>query len=298
MSENIGCSRRALLVGSFGSSLSLSLHSRITAAVEFFGASNDDFAYVYLTLHTLPLPSPYEVASCAALQAQVARLKAELQRIDKGSIAVGQELRRKFEQNRAALRNAIVQSAAALESKKVDSIAANIGAGVAVVLTALGAVLEAPIAVGTVAVLEILSGPTILGWQLCKRNQVDNSEILIGYARDRAYLFASLAAEKATSTPGKVVAKSMSVISLLSSFSDAFSANVDKQQLLDDGKRLHDELVLLNNLMDRLGANDAAWGNCYRNVVASAIQHLTSFVQTTRNQGCTVQGPIIIRPPS
>jgi hypothetical protein len=260
------------------------------------GAKVDD-AYIYMATHTLSqrLSPLLKIATCDVLDGQISSLNRELARVKIGNISVGAELRHRFEQDRANLENSLIHSAKALADQDIDLLAAEVSLGLGIVFLAVGAVITSPLAIGALVAAEVVSGPVVFGWQVIKKQSAD-STMVVGYARDRALLFGDLLTEKASSTPGKIVKHSITAISMFISLSDAIDAKDTKLQLMENGKMLRDELVRLESFLGQLGTNDAAWANCYRNVLEGAIRNLKMFVESTRGNGCVVQGPAIIRP--
>src|ERR1017187_9146158 len=122
--------------------------------------------YVYVATQTLTLP--FSVADCGALKREIVHMEDELARVKASFSSSGSELMERIKGRRSALLGAISQTRAAIQASQTDEAVAAATLGLSIVLLGFGVAFASPLALGTLAAVQIGSGPLLLSWQLYK----------------------------------------------------------------------------------------------------------------------------------
>lgn len=238
------------------------------------------------------------VANCGALTQEANKLRATATAINSNPTTYGQQYLDRAMAQRAALQTAVTEATNALSNAKIDDTIAKSSAALSLSLLALGAVLSGPIAVGTLAAVQILSGPTFLAWQVLSKTPSPNSEaVLMGYAPDRALMFGELAGAHASSTVGRFVGRVSGTTSLLLSAWQAWSSSADVATAKANLANVTTELKKLDQVFVVLGSNRTAWASAWKNVSEAAADALDRYVIANGSTNCIASvGVPVIKP--
>lgn len=228
----------------------------------------------------------HPLVDCTRLNTEIAKLKDLATAIGSDPASYGQQYLSRAVAKRAEVSQAIATAEAAVQNAKIDETIAAANLALSLVFLGLGIALSGPIAVGTIAGLEILAGPSMLAWQILSRKQTQDPNMVLGYAADRVLLLTEFSAANSASSIGKAVARSAKGVSLLTSTWAAWKSTADTSMAQQHLTTLLQDLKKIDILFVTLGTNKTAWANAWKNTVQAATNGLSAYVAANQSSGC------------
>lgn len=239
---------------------------------------------------------PFAVASCGALENEIAALKALAARINASPRTFGQEYMDRALTRRKQLKEAIEEARRIEQNAKLDRLFGVIGLAAAAVLLGLAIAFTSPIAVATIAAMQIVAAPVLLGMQLYFKHESKAPSLVVAYAQDRAMSLGEIAGESAGSTGGRLIAKSLQALSLAASAWTLMEAAQSEARARVELTMARNAFEAVDQLIHKMGNNATHWGGVMRNATEGAAERLQEFVNATRHLNCVVTvptGPVI-----
>lgn len=260
-----------------------------------FNSKAQEVEYAVLSLSTTNFPLR-PIATCNDLTETAAYFDKELSLLQTNFLTVGSEVKKRVNSRRKEMKDALDASIAFAADSKIDQAFASLNLALGVVFVTLGCVLTAPVAIGVATGTSIISATATFGWQALYKKSSDTPSFVLSYTKDQTFMFAGLIGDTAGSTAGKLISNCISALTLIMSGYEIFSATKNESKAKAAIQEMTSSLKNIDIEIAKIGDNNAAWANYYKNHLKAAKQALTEYTNLTKNDNCQLLGPILRKP--
>lgn len=229
------------------------------------------------------------VATCADLQASLNSLDEELARVKAKPEPAGEALLAQLALHKSGIDKAIGVASKALADGKIDEAFAAINGACSLYFIVLGASLTAAgasvVALGVAAAASVLVGAAVFGVQAYFKQGSKSASFVIGFGRDRAFMFAELAGQQLGKALIEHGAQAAALFAAAYEYANARNDQEEaKTALAASVKRLEQ----MKAEVAALGNDKKKWGEVYANHLKASRDQLSAYITMTKAQDCVL----------